>query len=223
MEYLVRFLTKSEYVWQLLYGQLNMFPAAYYIHTREQGRKDKYEGAVSKTAWMDIQTPIYCMTKLDGDPSGGIQVDRRIIHDFCQCGGYAVIIDKQIFSDCMNLLAKNQRLISGEVIYDLNPGDLPDSVPQNLPEIERVLLHKSPQFAYQKEYRFAFPDVDVTFWPLENEWYKVPWKPTIKMIRDSIWVNRIPPICKIDGDAFSLSIDRCPDPLRGEWLLEPRN
>lgn len=224
MEYLIRFLEKSDYVWQLLYGQLNMFPAAYYILTREQGRGDMREASISKKAWMDIQVPIYCMSYAEGNSDGIIRIDRRAIRDFCKCGGYAVIFDKTTFIEAMSGLLRNDaRSFHGRVIYDLSPAELPDVMPQRLPEIKSVLLRKEPNYIYQNEYRFGFPDADITYWPLEPDWFKVPWKPTIPITRDRVWVSKVPPLCEICEDTFTLSTEHCADPLRGEWLLRSRD
>lgn len=223
MEHLIRFFTNPDHVWQFLYGQLNMFPAAYYIYTDEYGRLDSHEGAISQAAWMNIETPIYCMSRINDDFNGDLQINKRLVTAFCEDGGYAVIVEKAEFIDCMREIADNKRFIAGEVTYDLDIRELPQTMPSKLPELERVLLRKEPKFAYQGEYRFAYPDANVTYWPLESEWYKVPWKPTLLTSPKSVRIIRIPPANKITGDYLPVNISNEPNPLRGEWFLKPRD
>lgn len=224
MEYLIRILSKSDYVRQFLAGQLNLYSAAHYLTNYEFGRGDPTECLVSKNEYLNIHTPIMC-TIYATDDNGTIKLDKRILRDFCPDGGYAVALEKNCLIEHLKpLLGKNEQKQHGLVKYDLDLDKLPEHRIDSENAANEGIFHKNPRLSYQNEYRFVFPNADKAYYPFEPYEEETPWKTSVSPFDETLYVQKIPPLFEIEWEnenyVFPLNDKNAVN--HGDWFEQDR-
>ena len=216
MRFLIRILEKYEYVEELLSGQLNMYPAGKYM-TAEMGvdpdsdenvslRFDFEEGRRPDGLWQDLQAPVLSFIEVDTCfDSGDIELDVRIVRDFCPKGGFAVIFPFEVLQNHMTpLLTKYPTAYCGSIQYDADVF-IRDKDSAAVVHPRHPLMHKRAEYAYQSEYRYVFPDIGRTIWLDESMPFDVPWRPTIDAFDEKdVNVSNIPPYLVLQSRYFDL-------------------
>lgn len=222
MEYLLRFLSKEDYVRQLLAGQLNLYTAANYIMNYEFGRGDSTECRASKCEFLNIYTPILCtmLYTVEDDGVQTIKLDKRVIRDFCPQGGYVVVIKKHdLISHLMPLFINQKQKNHGEIVYDLDLDALPDHWFDKHGCSDDVIFHKCPELSYQHEYRFAFYDAGQTYYQLDAAEDEVPRKTSVEPFSEDVYVQALPCFADIDwkDDCYEFNLDDRNVVHNGNW------
>lgn len=156
--YLIKFVSQLSYAEDLRSGKLFMRPASYY-HDLELGQGDVTEGAISHEAaiYQNSQWAIYCMYTVkddDIDNDGNIHISNRVINEFTNRDGYAVIVDRDKFEKRLSTVKTNgYALQAGEINYHyITFEDMGTMLTTNRP---LNLAIKHPYFKYQNEYRIV--------------------------------------------------------------------
>lgn len=154
--YLIKFVSQLSHAEDLRSGKLFMRPASYY-HDLELGQGDVTEGAISHEVaiYQNGQWAIYCMYTVkdnDIDSDGNIHISNRVIDDFTNCDGYAVIVNRDKFEERLPTVRTNgYALQAGEINYHyITFEDMGTMLTTNRP---LNLAIKHPHFKYQNEYR----------------------------------------------------------------------
>lgn len=156
--YLIKFVSQLSHAENLRSGNLFMRPASYY-HDLEIGQGDITEGAISHQVaiYQNSQWAIYCMYTVkedDIDRDGNIHISNRVMNDFTNSNGYAVVIDRDKFEKRLSTVKTNgYALQAGEINYHyITFEDMGKMLTKNEP---LNLAIKHPYFSYQNEYRIV--------------------------------------------------------------------
>ncbi len=155
ISWLLKFASKEAYIDDLINGRLYMNAAGYY-HRMPGEQGDPLEASIAPgvCAYCYTQLPIYCMYAVRESEvvDGTVAIPRRMIGEFGCANGWVGVVRHDRFTRLVDSCVENDKGIfaHGLISYGTPGIKLTREILQGIPH---NLFIKTPEYAYQREYR----------------------------------------------------------------------